>query len=58
MPKGPKAEVRFLGEGSKPSAHQLGVLRERCKLAPGRAPTEIGFGAFLPKKNLAPGDYK
>ena len=40
-PEGPRAENGVLGEGTTSPSHQLGGLRERCKLperGPGRSP--------------------
>ena len=40
-PEGPRVGVEFLGRGQPAPPHQLGRLRERCKLpqrGPGRSP--------------------
>jgi len=47
--------MEFLGGGSEPEPHQLGVLGERCKLlrrGPGRSPGKFGFWSILgPQKS-------
>ena len=49
-PEGPRLGVGFLGSGHPPPPHQLGRLRERCKLTqrgPGGAPAAEGFSCIL-----------
>ena len=51
-PAGARAKVKFLGKGSEPPPHQLGGLRQRCKLSRwvrGEAPATQSFsGIWLP----------